>query len=156
MHLLFLKELFPQYTVELYAENDSERAEIKNQAFNDLIKVYYDPEDFDIYCLVFATQHVHISEKERLIEYVTAFANAETAAIEFYENGCNRFGGDIRTVLLDNLTYNSLRNYFGYSSIDISNLTFQVRTWDKKYCFNGMFIKDSSGTVQIVRKYVEE
>ena len=63
MHLLFLKELFPQYTVELYAENDSERAEIKNQAFNDLIKVYYDPKDFDIYCLVFATQHVHISEK---------------------------------------------------------------------------------------------
>ena len=156
MHLLFLKELFPQYTVELYAENDSERAEIKNRAFNDLIKVYYDPEDFDIYCLVFAIQHVHISEKERLIEYVTVFANAEMAAIEFYENGRNCFGGDIRIALLDNLTYSSLRNYFGYLFIDMSNLTFQVRAWDKKYCFNGMFIKDSSGTVQIVRKYVEE
>lgn len=155
MHLSFLKELFPQYTVELYAENDSEWAEIKNKAFDDLIKVYYAPEDFEIYCLVFATQHVHISEKEQLIEYVTAFANAETAAIEFYENGRKCFGGDIETALLDDLTYNSLRNRF-YSSIDIRNMTFQVRAWDKKYCFNGMFIKDSSGTVQIVREYAEE
>lgn len=156
MHFSFLKELFPQYTVELYAEKDSERAEIKHEDFDDLIKVYYDPDDFDMYCLVFATQHVHISEKERLIEYASAFVNAEKAAIEFYENGSNRFGGDIETPLLDDLTYDRLRNYFGYPSIDISNLTFRVRGWNKKYCFDGAFIKDSSGTVQIVKKYVEE
>lgn len=41
----------------------------------------------------------------------------------------------------------------GYPSIDISNLTFQVRAWNNEYCFNGRFVKDSSGTVQIVRKY---
>lgn len=155
MHLSFLKELFPQYTVELYAENDSERAEIKNQAFDDLITVYYDPKDPDIYCLAFATQHVHLSEKERLIEYVTAFSNAETAAIEFYKNGRKLFGGDIETALLDGLTYDSLRNHFGHSSADISHLTFQVRAWDKKYCFNGEFTKDPSGAVQIVRKPID-
>lgn len=33
MHLSFLKELFPQYMVELYAANNSEWAEIKNEAF---------------------------------------------------------------------------------------------------------------------------
>lgn len=156
MHLSFLKELFPQYTVELYAESDSEWAEIKNEKFDDPIRVYYEPEDFDIYCLAFATQHAHISEKERLIEYVTSFANAETAAIEFYKDGKNRFGGDIKTALLDDLTYNSLLSYFGYLSIDISNLTFRVRAWDKKYCFDGMFIKDQSGTVQIVKEYEEK
>lgn len=155
MHLSFLKELFPKYTVELYAEDNSEWAVIKHEEFNDLIKVYYDSDDFDIYCLAFATQHAHISEKERLIEYATAFANAEIAAIEFYENGSNRFGGDIETALLDDLTYNSLRNYFGYPSVDISNLTFRVRAWNKEYCFDGAFIKDSSGTVQIVKNYVE-
>lgn len=155
MHLSFLKELFPQYMVELHAENDSEWAEIKNEEFEDLIKVYYEPEDFDVYCLVFATQHVHISEKERLIEYATAFANAETAAIEFYENGINRFGGDIETTLLDDLTYDLLRNHFRYLSFDISKLTFRVRAWDKKYCFDGMFVKNSSGTVQIVRKHIK-
>lgn len=154
MHLSFLKELFSKYTVELYSENGSEWAYIKNEKYDDFIKIYYDPEDFDIYCLVFATQHMHISQKEQLIEYATTFANAETAAIEFYKNGKNYFGGDIKTTLLDNLTYNSLRNHFGTLSIDIGNLTFQVRAWDKKYCFDGMFIKDHSGALQIVKKYV--
>ena len=156
MHLSFLKELFPQYAVELYAKNNSEWAEIKNPEFEDVIKIYYTPEDFDVYCLVFATQHAHIPEKELLTEYATAFANAETAAIEFYENGNNVFGGDIETNLLDDLTYNSLRNYFGYLSIDIRNLTFRVRAWDKKYCFDGKFVKDESGAVQIVRNNAAE
>lgn len=39
MHLFFLKEVFPQYSVALYAENDDERAEIKNQAFPEPIKI---------------------------------------------------------------------------------------------------------------------
>ena len=65
MHLSFLKELFSKYTVELYSENGSEWAYIKNEKYDDFIKIYYDPEDFDIYCLVFATQHMHISQKEQ-------------------------------------------------------------------------------------------
>lgn len=156
MHLSFLKELFPQYTVELYAEDNSEWAKIENEEFDDLIKVYYDPEDFDVYCLFFATQHAHISEKKYLIEYATAFANAEIAAIEFYENGTNIFGGDIETALLNDLTYNSLQNRFCFPRIDICNLSFSVRAWNKEYCFDGVFIKDSSGIVQIVKKYIEE
>jgi len=156
MHLSFLKELFPQYTVELYAEKDSERAEIKNKEFSDVIMVNYWPENYYTYYLVFATQHRDTSEKEQLIEYVTAFVNAGKAEIEFYENGRNCFGGEIETSLLDGLTYDGLRNYFGYPSIDISNLTFRVRAWNKEYCFDGAFIKDSSGTIQIVRKYIEE
>ena len=156
MHLSFLRELFPQYTVELYAEKDSERAEIRNKAFRDVITVHYWPEDYYIYHLLFATQHRDTSEKEELIEYVTAFANVEKAAIEFYENGRNRFGGEIETSQLDGLTYDGLRNNFGYSSVDICNLTFQVRGWKKECCFDGAFIKDSSGTVQIVKTYTEE
>lgn len=150
----FLKELFPQYMVELYAEIDSERAEIKNKEFRDVITVNYWPENYYTYYLLFATQHRETSNKEQLIAYVTAFANAEKAAIEFYENGSNRFGGEIETSLLGSLTYDSLRNYFGYPSMDISNLTFRVRAWHIEYCFDGMFIKDSFGTVQIVRKSV--
>lgn len=152
MHLSFLEKLFPQYIVTLHAENAAEWAEIKNEAFEDTIKVYYDPKDSDIYCFLFATQHVHISEKERLIAYVTAFAKAKAAAIEFYENGRNRFGGDIKTTLLDDLTYDGLQNYFGYLPFDIKNMTFRVRAWDKKYCFDGQFVQEASGTVQIVRR----
>ena len=154
MHLAFLKEVFPEYAVELYAEGDSEWAYIKNEKYDDVIKVYYDPEDFDVYCLCFATQHAHISDKEELIEYALSFANAEKAAIEFYENGKNRFGGDIETTLLNDLTYDSLRKRFYYPSGAFSKLTFQVRAWDKKYCFDGAFVKKPFGSVQIIKTYV--
>lgn len=155
MHLLFLQELFPQYTVELHAEDGSEWAYIKNDAFHDLIKIYYEPEDYYNYYLLFATQHRHTSEKELLIEYATAFANAEAAAIEFYENGRNRFGGEIPTALLDDLTYDSLRKYFGYASVDCGSLTFRVRAWNKKYCFDGAFASSSSGDVQIIKSFAD-
>lgn len=41
--------------------------------------------------------------KSSLLEYVTAFANAERTAIEFYENGSNRFGGEIEQPYLTTL-----------------------------------------------------
>lgn len=64
MHLSFLEELFPQYVVKLYADHDSEWAEIKNEKFEDSIKIYYWPEEFYIYYLTFATQHIDTSKKK--------------------------------------------------------------------------------------------
>ena len=78
--------------------------------------------------------------------------NIEKAAIEFYKDGKNRFGGEIETAAFDDLTYNSLRLKFGYH--DLKDFTFSVRAWDKRFCFDAHFEKDDFGNVTIVKKFV--
>lgn len=152
MHFDFLKELFSEYVVDIRSEEDGETVYIRNSMFDFPIVVDYYPDDYYKYLLRFATQHMDTSSKDDLITCIRFYANVEKAAIEFYKDGKNRFGGEIETAVLDDLTYNSLRLKFGYH--DLKDYTFSVRAWDKKYCFDAHFEKDDSGNVTIVKKYV--
>jgi hypothetical protein len=150
-----MKDLFSQYETDIRIENDIETIHIRNKQFEDEIVVHYFPDDYYTYLLQFATQHRDTSSKEELIQYVFSFANAEKAAIEFFENEKNRFGGEIEVSLLDNISYDDLRNYFGYPHLDLTNLTFKVRAWNARYCFDGYFEKSESGAIEIRKKYVK-
>ena len=141
---------FSNYDIERGNEQGAEYISIVKKDFREPIKVYYEP-DMQEYIVTFATQHLHIDEEDELIDAVFRFANAGVAAIEFYENGKNRFGGQIETSLLDHLTYDSLRTRFGYLQLDISQMTFRVYAWDQKYCFEGSFVKSAENTVQIIK-----
>ena len=152
MHFDFLKELFSKYVVEICFEEDVETVYIRNSLFDFPIVVHYFPDDYYKYLLCFATQHRDTSSKDDLISYISSFINAEKAAIEFYKDGMNRFGGEIETAALDDLTYNSLRLKFGYN--DLKDFTFSVRAWDKRFCFDAHFEKDDSGNVTIVKNFV--
>lgn len=152
MHFLFMQEMFSQYDVKIRMHNNIERINIKNKHFEDEIIIDFYPDDYYTYMFRFATQHNDLTSKDDLLTSVLAFANAEKAAIEFYDNGVNRFGGEIKTSLLDNLTYDELRTLFGYPHRDISDLTFTVRAWDDRYCFNGYFQKRDSGDVDIMKE----
>jgi len=154
MHFSFLKDLFSEFDVDIRIEDNVETIYIRNRQFDDPIIINYYPKDHYSYLLRFATQHRDISFKEDLIQYALSFANAEKAAVEFFENGKNRFGGEIEVSLLDNITYDSLRNYFGYPHLDLTNLTLKVRAWDKHYCFDAHFEKSDSGAVEIVKEYM--
>ena len=154
MHFLFMKALFLQYETDIRIENDIETIRIRNKQFEDEIVIHHFPDDYYTYLLQFATQHRDTSSKEDLIKYARSFANAEKAAVEFFEDGNNRFGGEIEVSLLDDLTYDDLRNYFGYPHLDLTNLTFRIRAWDTRYCFDGHFEKSGCGAINIVRKYV--
>ena len=155
MHFSFIKDLFPKYDVDIQKENGVETVYIRNVQFEDPIVIHYYPDDYYTYLLRFATQHRDTSSKEELIQYALAFANAEKAAIDFFENGKNRFGGEIEVSLLDQITYDKMRNYFGYSYLDLTNLTFKVRAWDARYCFDGYFENSDSKSINIVKKYVK-
>ena len=155
MHFLFMKDLFSQYETDIRIENDIETIHIRNTQFEDEIVVHYFPDDYYTYLLQFATQHRDTSSKDDLIKYVLSFANAEKAAIEFFENKKNRFGGEIEVSLLDNISYDDLRNYFGYPHLDLTNLTFKVRAWNARYCFDGYFEKSESGAIEVRKKYVK-
>ncbi len=155
MHFSFIKALFPKYDVDIQKENGTETVYIKNDQFEDPIVIHYFPDDYYTYLLRFATQHFDTSSKEELTQCVLAFANAKKAAIEFFENGKNRFGGEIEVSLLDNISYDDLRKYFGYPHLDLTNLTFKVRAWNTRYCFDGYFEKSESGVIEIRKKYVK-
>ena len=152
MKLDFLCEIFSNYEIERCEEHGAECICIKNSNFNEPIKVCYELDDYNTYTVYFATQHLHITECDDLIDTIAKFANASIAAIEFYDNERNRFGGQIETKRLENLTYDTLRTYFGYPHLDISHLTFRVYTWDKKYCFEGSFVKVAPNIVKIIIK----
>lgn len=154
MHFSFLKDLFPNFDVDIRVEDGTETVYIKNRQFDYPIIIHYFPEDHYSYLLRFATQHRDTSSKEELIQYALSFANVEKAAIEFYLNGKNRFGGEIDISLLDNITYDSLRNRFGYPQRDLTDYTFKVRAWDTRYCFDCRFEKDDAGSVEIVKTYI--
>ena len=154
MHFSFIKELFSEFDVNICLENGFETVYITNRHFEYPIVIHYFPEDHYTYLLEFATQHRDTSSKEDLIQYALSFANAEKAAIEFFKNGNRSFGGEIEVSLLDHITYDWIRNYYGYPHIDLSSYTFKVRAWNAKYCFDGHFKKDISGAVEIVKDYV--
>ena len=89
MHLSFLYDSFPNYDLEFHENDGSEYAYISRPDFKEAIRIYYEPDDFDKYCLVFATQHLHISDEESLVRYADSFANAKLAAVEFYGSSLN-------------------------------------------------------------------
>ncbi len=150
MNFDFICEKFSNYEIEHFEDH----IYIKKQGFTEPIKVFYET-DMEAYTICFATQHLHVSANAEsvLIDVISKYASAVMAAIEFYINGKNCFGGQIETNLLSNITYDSLREYFGYSDSDISHLTFQVYAWDKEYCFEGSFNKQNSRAVEIIKKY---
>ncbi len=150
MNFDFICEKFFNYEIEHFEDHIC----IKKQGFTEPIKVFYET-NMEEYTVCFATQHLHISAntENALIDVISKFASAAIAAIEFYVNGRNCFGGQIETNLLSNITYDSLCEYFGYPNYDISHLTFQVYAWDKEYCFEGSFKKTNSKAVEIIKKY---
>ena len=153
MHLDFLYDYFSAYEMKLCNELKVECLYIRNLDYTEPIKIYYELDDYKTYTLWFATQHLHITTKDELIETISNFANGSIAAIEFYDNGKNCFGGQIDTERLSDITYHSLREYFGYPNDDISHLTFRVYAWNKNFCYEGSFIKRFENEIDIIKKY---
>lgn len=142
---------YSDYEVERGREQGAEYVSIMKSGFSKPIKIYYDP-DIGEYIVTFAIQHIHIDEDIDLLDEVSNFANGSIAAIEFYENGKDIFGGQIETSSLEKLTYDTLRTRFGYPNLDISKMTFRVYAWNENYCFEGSFAKSAENTIQIFKK----
>lgn len=155
MELTFLKNLFPNLLINIEEKEDNiEYAKIINKEYDDVIEIHYYPDDYYIYYLSFATQHRHTSDRNEFIEIIKSFVSAEKAAIEFYIDGKNSFGGEIEVSALENISYDFLRKHFGYKDIDMSEYTFEARAWNKTYCFNGSFKKDKSGKISLVKEFL--
>ena len=161
----FLQNLFPAYEMVYSESGDS--VEIINPLGKDSITVdieTYTPLDngedtpvygFTQYTCSFSFQHRHYESEEDVTQYISDIINRKVYAIEFFKDGKNRFGGDITTHELSELSYEFLEQrsgYYGSTKLkDIAD-SFKVRGWDPRDNFDATFECDDNGKVLIVNK----
>ena len=146
----FLNNHFSSYEI-LYLEG-KDSIEIVNPFGKDNIVVDYDSADSTPFTVIFSFQHRHIEDENGVVEYVTDIIDENVLAIEFFKNGEKRFGGDMTSRELKDLSYEKLEQKTGYYGstklIDCAD-AFQVRGWSGKNNFDAIFVVDESGKVEI-------
>lgn len=104
---------------------------IHNEINNNCIEVLEDSNNE--YIVIFSTQHAHFEDIDDVLDYINDIINEQVLPIEFYLDNKNVFGGDIPLDMFNNLTIKSLANYFGFSEDYISNLDYQITSWNGNY-----------------------
>ena len=152
----FLSKHFPAYEIKFSRERNRDLAEIMNPFYDENIRVEYIPEDdFTPYVVSFAFQHCHMCDEEDIVEYMNDIIEGNVFSIEFFNKGIRRFGGDITSTELDDLTYETLTK--NMENWGISHLldyadSFKLRGWNSNYNFDAAFVLDESG-LTIIKKF---
>lgn len=88
------------------------------------------------YIVCFATQHRHFGQEDAddIAEYVTGILNDDILPLEFYLNGKDRFGGEIKKNDIERLSYDNLTKQYGqYAGDAWLSLEYEIRSWSGKY-----------------------
>ena len=146
----FLTNHFSSYEIIYLESKDS--VEIVNPFGKDNIIVYYYPADPTPFIVEFSFQHRHIEDETGVIEYITDIINENIFPIEFFKNGEKRFGGDITSQELEDLSYENLEQKTGYYGstklIDCAD-AFKIRGWSGKNNFDATLVIGESGKIGI-------
>ena len=146
----FLTNHFSSYEIIYLESKDS--VEIVNPFGKDNIIVYYYPADPTPFIVEFSFQHRHIEDETGVIEYITDIINENIFPIEFFKNGEKRFGGDITSQELEDLSYENLKQKTGYYGstklIDCAD-AFKIRGWSGKNNFDATLVIGESGKIEI-------
>ena len=146
----FLTNHFSSYEIIYLESKDS--VEIVNPFGKDNIIVDYDPADPTPFMVEFSFQHRHIEDENGVIEYITDIINENIFPIEFFKNGEKRFGGDITSQELEDLSYENLKQRTGYYGstklIDCAD-AFKIRGWSGKNDFDATLVIGESGKIEI-------
>ena len=146
----FLINHFSSHEI-IYSES-KDSVEIVNPFGKDNIIVDYDPADPTPFMVEFSFQHRHIEDETGVIEYITDIINENIFPIEFFKNGKKRFGGDITSQELEDLSYETLEQRTGYYGstklIDCADM-FKVRGWSGNDNFDATFVVSENGNVEI-------
>ena len=149
--LFFLKEAFP--TFEIQFADDFSKAEILNPNYDENIIVTDDEIEFTVF---FSFQHCHLEAEEAVVEWIRDLANGNKFAIEFFDHGRDRFGGEIDAEILQDLTYEKLEQFTGYYGStklpDVAD-SFKIRSWDGKNNFDCKFRREANGMISIDTDY---
>ena len=150
-NLVAIASQFSDYATHLFDDKNS--LEIRNPFGNENIKLEYVPEDeCTPYILYFSFQHWHMNDEEDIIEHIYDIINGKLLSIEFFKCGRRRFGGDIEAKELQDLSYETLENFFSdfpFGKLkDIAD-SFKVRGWKPDANFDAVFDVDACGKTTI-------
>lgn len=149
--LEFLKNAFSNYRVQIL--DDGFHAIIFNPFYNENINVHCYPEDdYTPFHVCFSFQHCHLTGKEDVVDWIIDIITGDKFAIEFFKNGKNCFGGDIKAEALDNISYEKIEKYTGYyGSTKLFRIvdSFKVRGWNPESNFDAVLVFEKDGTIAI-------
>lgn len=152
--LLFLKDAFTGF--ELKFADDYSSAAIVNPNYNENITVYDEEYEF-IAC--FSFQHRHFEDEDEIIEWIRKIISGNKFAIEFFCKGQQRFGSEIESEKLPNLSYEQLKQFTGYYGLsELLSIadTFKVRGWNNQHNFDATLVRDDNGHVLIKKVAVTD
>jgi hypothetical protein len=108
----------------------------------------------DEYTVEFATQHVHLEDRDEAEAWISSVINGELCAIEFFLDNSARFGGEISVEELQNISYEAIENSsaFCYSEPLFSMADrFEIRDWIGKNNIDGrIFAVDGKGEIEFM------
>ena len=150
-NLVAIASQFSDYATHLFDDKNS--LEIRNPFGNENIKLEYVPEDeWTPYILYFSFQHWHMNDEEDIIEHIYDIINGKLLSIEFFKCGRRCFGGDIEAKELQDLSYETLENFFSdfpFGKLkDIAD-SFKVRGCKPDANFDAVFDVDACGKTTI-------
>lgn len=154
--LSFLKDAFSDYNMQI--SDDGTHATMFNPFDGENIGVDYDELDtYTPFSVYFSFQHRHLSRKEDVVDWIHEIVLSKKFAIEFFQDGENRFGGEIEAEKLVNLSYEELGQETGYCNtlIRVSD-SFKVRGWNTKNNFDAVFVRGADGTIAIEKHFVSK
>ena len=150
-NLVAIASQFSDYVT--YLSEDKNFLEILNPFGNENIKLEYVSEDeWTPYILYFSFQHWHMNDEKDIIEHIYDIINGKLLSIEFFICGKRCFGGDIEAQVLQDLSYETLEEYFSdfpFGKLkDIAD-SFKVRGWKPDSNFDAVFDVDACGKIAI-------
>lgn len=141
---------------EITISENGELAKIHNPFWNDHITVEYSPNDSVMpFAVYFSFQHQHFSKKDDVVEYINSIISGNIYAIEFFNAGKRRFGGEITADVLKDMSYETLEKAFPYfdgTALCLVADSFKVRGWNPKDNIDAVFVSDSQGNPIVVQK----
>ena len=150
-NLVAIASQFSDYATHLFDDKNS--LEIRNPFGNENIKLEYVPEDERTpYILYFSFQHWHMNDEEDIIEHIYDIINGKLLSIEFFKCGRRCFGGDIEAKELQDLSYETLENFFSdfpFGKLKDKADSFKVRGWKPDANFDAVFDVDACGKTTI-------
>ncbi len=130
----FLNDFKKSFEFDLKIKSDE--AVLTNRDTGESIIVFeerYTSDNSYEYVVCFSTQHCHFDDIDDAAEYIRLILTDEVLPIEFYYNGKNRFGGEIRKSDFKKLSKEFLVSYSHHDEEYISQLEYEVHSWSGKY-----------------------
>lgn len=136
-----LQERYSDYKTKVYKSECGEIFEIINPNKEENIQIKLENNQMIIF--YFSYQHAHFNNDIKgLFEYIDQFISDSLAAIEFFNDGKNLFGGGISLAEVNVLSADELAERFGFKRKMLINCCFKVRSWSGRDDLDAYIVRE--------------